>query len=160
MEIFAAASHKKAAEAQDGGALGEFIVPIETLDDEGNKIIVNADEGIRRGTTVKTLSSLKPCFKEDGKVTAGTSSQMSDGAGFAVLMSKEKAEASGLKYLAVFRAFAVAGIATDVMGMGPVAAVPAVMKKTGLSLTQMDVIELNEAFAAQAIPCCHFSQAQ
>ena len=102
---------------------------------------------------MESLSHLKPCFRENGIVTAATSSQVSDGAGFAVLMSREKAEALGIKPLARFIAFSAAGVAPEIMGVGPMEAVPKVMAKTGLSIDDMDVIELNEAFAAQMIPC-------
>lgn len=153
MDAFAVSSHAKAAEAQDNGMLQEYIIPIEVIDDEGNLQIVTKDEGIRRGTSIESLASLKPCFKENGLVTAATSSQTSDGAGFAVLMSREKAKELGLEPIAVFRGFATGGVPSDIMGIGPIAAVPKVMSKTGMSLEQMDIIELNEAFAAQSIPC-------
>ena len=99
------------------------------------------------------LAGLKPCFKEDGVVTAATSSQMTDGAGFVVLMSKEKAEALGVRPLARFVGFAVDGVPARIMGVGPIKAIPKVLKLTGLTLEDMDDIELNEAFAAQALAC-------
>ncbi|MBQ4249874.1 MAG: thiolase family protein [Clostridia bacterium] len=152
MDEMAVASHKKAAAAQESGKFDGEIIPIEAIDDEGNKITVTKDEGIRPNSTVEKLATLVSPFKADGKVTAGTSSQTSDGAGFVVLMSKEKANELGLKPIAKFLGFATGGVEPHIMGMGPVAAVPKVFKITGLKMEDMDVIELNEAFAAQAIP--------
>lgn len=153
MEVFAVESHKKAAKAQDDGFLNEYIIPIKTEDEDGREIIIKYDEGIRRDTNLETLSTMQPCFKEEGVVTAATSSQVSDGAGFVVLMSSEKAQELDLKPIAKFVAFATGGVPAEIMGMGPTAAVPKVLKKTELTLEDIDVIELNEAFAAQAIPC-------
>jgi len=152
MDTLAAASHAKAAAAQESGKFDDQIIPIEAIDDEGNTIIVTKDEGIRAGTTVEKLGTLPTPFKADGRVSAGTSSQTSDGAGFVVLMSAEKAQELGIKPIAKFLGFAVGGVEPHIMGMGPVAAVPKVFKMTGLKIEDMDVIELNEAFAAQAIP--------
>lgn len=153
MDQMAVESHRKALEAQEKGLLGRSIVPVTVLDAEGTRKNVTEDEGIRPGTNMESLASLKPCFKEGGSVTAATSSQTSDGAAFVVLMSAEKAEALGLKPLARLVGFAVAGCDAAYMGLGPIYAVPKVMEKTGLTVNDMDVIELNEAFAAQAIPC-------
>ncbi len=153
MEEFAVKSHEKAAAAQDSGELQQYIIPVQTTDADGNPVTVETDGGIRRGSTVEKMSQLKPCFKQGGIVTAATSSQTSDGAGFAVMMSDEQAREIGLKPIAAFRAFAVAGVPSDIMGIGPVQAVPKVLKKAGMALEDIDVIELNEAFAAQAIPC-------
>ena len=153
MDAMAVESHKRAAAAQDAGKFDKEIIPLEGVDEAGNKIIFDKDQGIRRTTNMETLGNLKPAFKEDGVVTAGQSSQTSDGAGFVVLMSKEKAESLGIKPIAKFVAFAVAGVDPALMGIGPIKAVPKVMKLTGLTVDDMDVIELNEAFAAQAIPC-------
>ncbi len=153
MEQMAVESHAKAAAAQDAGYLAMSIVPVTGKDAEGGTVTVTADEGIRRGTTAEKLAALKPCFKEDGVVTAATSSQMSDAAAFAVVMSREKAETLGIKPIARFVAFATAGCDGRYMGEGPIYAVPKVMEKTGLTVDDMDVIELNEAFAAQALVC-------
>lgn len=153
MEAMAVGSHSKAAAAQDKGYLNMSIVPVTGKDPEGNSITVSADEGIRRGTNAEKLASLKPCFKDDGVVTAATSSQTSDAAAFAIVMSKEKAEKLGIKPIAKFVAFATAGCDGRYMGEGPIYAVPKVMKKAGLSIDDMDVIELNEAFASQALVC-------
>lgn len=146
-------SHAKAAAAQKAGKFDSEIIPITYVDDEGKEQVLSKDEGIREGTSMEGLAKLKPAFKEDGVVTAGSSSQVSDGAGFVVMMSKEKAASLGLKPIAKFIAFAVGGVDPNIMGMGPIVAVPKVMKISGLTLDDMDVIEINEAFAAQAIPC-------
>lgn len=153
MDAFAVESHRKAAEAQDAGKSVDEIIPLPGVDDEGNAIVFDKDQGIRRGTSMEGLSQLKPCFKKTGVVTAATSSQTSDGAAFVVLMSESRAAELGIQPIAKFRGFAVAGCEAAYMGMGPAYAVPKVMEQTGLSVEQMDVIELNEAFAAQAIPC-------
>ena len=153
MEALAYQSHMRAAAAQDAGKFDDEIIPVPGVDVDGNPILFFKDQGIRRTTTMESLAALKPCFKEDGIVTAATSSQTSDGAGFVVLMSREKAEELGIKPIARFVGFAVAGCEAAYMGLGPIYAVPKVMKQTGLTVDDMDVIELNEAFAAQAIPC-------
>jgi acetyl-CoA acyltransferase len=113
--------------------------------------MLDADEGVRSDTSLEALTTLKPVFRSDGVVTAGNSSQMSDGAAAVVVMSRKKAEEKGLKPMAVFRAYAVAGVPPDIMGIGPACAVPKVLKLAGLSLDEIDLIELNEAFAAQAL---------
>lgn len=152
MEALAVESHRKAAAAQAAGKFRDEIVPVVVATENGPATIA-ADEGVRPGTTMEGLALLKPCFKEDGVVTAATSSQMTDGAGFVVLMSREKAEAMGIAPVARFLGFAVSGVAAEVMGLGPIEAVPKVMKQVGLTVDDMDVIELNEAFAAQALAC-------
>lgn len=152
MEKAAVASHQKAHAAQEAGLLNEYIIPIETTLN-GQPVTVNRDDGIRPTTNLETLATLKPCFKENGRVTAATSSQVSDGCGFAVVMSAGKAEELGLKPLLRFVAYSVGGVDPAYMGLGPTQAVPKVMKKTGLTVDDMDVIELNEAFAAQQLPC-------
>lgn len=153
MDAFSLESHKRAAAAQDEGIFDSEIIPVEGTDLEGNKIIFDKDQGIRRDTSMESLAGLKTVFKEGGVVTAGQASQTSDGAGFVVLMSKEKAEQLGIKPIAKYIAFAVAGVDPSLMGIGPLEAVPKVMKIAGLKIEDIDVIELNEAFAAQAIPC-------
>ena len=152
MEVMAAESHRKAAEAQAKDKFKDEIIPIVVETEEG-PVTICADEGIRAGTTTESLANLKPCFKEDGIVTAATSSQMTDGASFVLLMSREKAEALGYVPVAQFMAYTVGGVAAEVMGIGPIIAVPKVMKKTGMTVNDMDVIEINEAFASQAITC-------
>jgi acetyl-CoA acyltransferase len=153
MDALAVESHRRAAAAQAAGKFDDEIIPLPGVDADGNAIVFDKDQGIRRDTTLESVSSLKPAFKEDGVVTAATSSQTSDGAAFVVLMSGEKIKQLNIKPLARFIGFAVAGCEPAYMGLGPIYAVPKVMKLTGLSVQDMDVIELNEAFAAQAIPC-------
>ncbi len=147
-------SHMKAIAAQDAGKFKDEIVPleVETVTPQGsNTVTFDADEGPRRDTTLEAMAKLKPAFKQDGTVTAGNSSQMSDGAAAVMVMEREKAESLGLKPLVRFLGFAVAGVRPEVMGIGPMEAVPKVMKLTGMNLSDMDVIELNEAFAAQSL---------
>jgi len=152
MEAMAVESHRKAAEAQKKGKFIDEIIPVTVLTENG-PVTVSADEGVRPETTAEGLAALKPCFKEDGLVTAATSSQMTDGASFVLLMSREKAEGLGYQPIAKFMAFAVGGVAPEIMGIGPVVAVPKVLEKTGLTVQDMDVIEINEAFASQALAC-------
>lgn len=151
MDAMAVESHRRAAQAQADGCFDEQIIPVTVPGPDGQDVVITKDEGIRPGCNLESLSQLKPCFKEDGLVTAATSSQRTDGAGFVVLMSAEKAAELGVKPLARFVSFATGGVPAEVMGVGPIEAVPKVLKKTGLSLEQMDVIELNEAFASQAL---------
>lgn len=152
MEVMAVESHKKAAAAQAAGKFADEIIPI-TVDTDNGQVVVSQDEGIRSNTNIENLATLKTPFKEDGVVTAATSSQMTDGTGFVILMSREKAEELGYTPIAKFVSFAVGGVAADVMGLGPIVAVPKVMKRTGLTIDDMDVIEINEAFASQALVC-------
>ena len=147
-------SHMKAIAAQDAGKFEDEIVPleVETVTPQGTKkITFDADEGPRRGTSMEAMARLKPAFKQNGTVTAGNSSQMSDGAAAVIVMERERAEALGLKPLVRFLGYAVAGVRPEVMGIGPVEAVPKVFKLTGMNLSDMDVIELNEAFASQSL---------
>ena len=153
MEKMCCDSHAKAAAAQAAGYFDEQIIPIEVTDLNGAHIFADKDEGIRPNTTMEVLASLKPCFKENGVITASVSSQCTDGAGFLVMMSKEKMESLGLKPIAKFRGFAVDGVPARIMGIGPLKAVPRVLKMTGLNLEDMETIELNEAFASQAMVC-------
>lgn len=153
MEALAVESHRKAHAAQEAGVFEAEIIPVLARQEDGSRALFQKDEGIRPGTTAEALAKLKPCFLEDGLVTAATSSQVSDGAAAVVLMSREKAEAAGISPIARFLGFAVAGVEPAYMGLGPIYAVPKIMARTGLTVADMDVIELNEAFAAQAIPC-------
>jgi acetyl-CoA acyltransferase len=151
---FAYQSHMKAIAAQDAGKFEQEIVPleVETVTPAGSKkTLFEVDEGPRRDTTPEAMAKLRPAFKLHGTVTAGNSSQMSDGAAAVMVMERETAQSLGLKPLARFLGFAVGGVRPDIMGMGPIEAVPKVMKSTGLNLSDMDVIELNEAFAAQSL---------
>ena len=153
MEELAVESHRRAAAAQDAGKFRDEIVPLPGVDAEGAPIVFDRDQGVRRDTSLETLAGMKPCFQENGLVTAATSSQTSDAAAFVVLMSRKKAGELGVKPIASLAGYAVAGCEPDYMGLGPVYAVPKVMAQTGLAVADMDVVELNEAFAAQAIPC-------
>jgi len=160
MDAFAYHSHRKAAAALDAGFFAQEIVPFEveeevTAEDGTRSIrrhVVDKDEHLRRDTTLTGLAQLKPAFKEDGLVTAGTSSPLSDGAAALLLMEAGTAARLGFQPLARFVGFAAAGVRPEIMGIGPVAAVPRVLERSGLNLSQMDLIELNEAFAAQAVP--------
>lgn len=151
-DAFALQSHQKAHAAQTEGRFTEEIVPIP-LPLWGSKVQTwfRADEGIRPDTTLESLSRLKPVFRSGGTVTAGNSSQTSDGAALLLLMSGNKVKEHDLKPVAVWRGFAVAGVGPELMGIGPIKAIPKVLKQSGLTLDQMDIIELNEAFAAQAL---------
>jgi acetyl-CoA acyltransferase len=163
---FSFASHQKALAAIVAGKFRDEVVPVEVdytvLENGANgapsstrpktvKSIFDTDEGPRADTSIEALAKLKPAFHAHGTVTAGNSSQMSDGAAASVVMSADRARAMGLRPLARFVAFATAGCPPEIMGIGPVYAIPKVLKIAGLSLDQIDVIELNEAFAAQAL---------
>lgn len=154
MDKMAYESNMKAAKAQREGKLAPSIIPVTVKDSEGCEHVVTEDEGIRPNTTMEALAALQPCFiPETGTVTAATSSQTSDAAAFVVVMAAEKAKALGIEPIAKMVSFAVAGCDATMMGLGPIFAVPKAMKRAGLTVEDMDVIELNEAFAAQAIPC-------
>ncbi len=147
-------SHRKALAAIDAGRFKDEIVPleVEVETEEGRKTVhFDTDEGPRRGTTLEKMATLKPAFKEGGTVTAGNSSQMSDGAAAVLVMERGRAESLGLKPMVRFLGYAVAGVRPEVMGIGPIEAIPKVLKLTGLNLADMDIIELNEAFAAQSL---------
>ncbi|MCJ7734501.1 MAG: thiolase family protein [Anaerolineales bacterium] len=151
---FALRSHQKAHNAVESGHFDPEIVPLELeiVTPAGSKHIqFKRDEGPRGDTNLESLARLRPAFKMNGTVTAGNSSQMSDGAAGVLIMSKAKADALGLKPIARFISFAAGGVAPEIMGMGPVNAVPKVFKRTGLTLKDIGLIELNEAFAAQAV---------
>ncbi|CAO3453057.1 3-ketoacyl-CoA thiolase 2 [fadN-fadA-fadE operon] (EC 2.3.1.16) [Azospirillum argentinense] len=147
-EAMAAESHAKAAAAQQAGRLAEEIVAIQTAAG-----LVERDGCIRPDTSGETLSGLKPAFLADGSVTAGTSSPLTDGASAVLVTTEAYAKANGLPILARIRSVAVAGCAPEVMGLGPVPAAQKALARAGLSIRDIDVIELNEAFAAQAIAC-------
>ena len=157
-DAFSFRSHQRAAAAQDGGYFNEQIVPLDvsvTVGEGGDsrtiETVFAADEGIRRESTIEALAKLRPVFHVKGSVTAGNSSQTSDGAAALLLMSEEKAHALGLKPLARFVSFGVGGVPPEVMGIGPVAAVPKALRLAKMSLSDIDLIELNEAFAAQSL---------
>src|SRR4030095_13650843 len=151
MDQFAYESHQKAIAAQKEGKLKNEIVPVEVPEGDGKTRTVSVDEGPRADTTVEKLAALKPVFKQNGTVTAGNSSPLTDGAAAVVLMSAEKAKALGLKPLARIHAMAVAGGAPEIMGMGPVPAVQKVLKRAGKKVEDIDIFELNEAFASQSL---------
>ncbi|MDX6269760.1 MAG: acetyl-CoA acyltransferase [Acidobacteriota bacterium] len=156
---FSYQSHRRAAEAQDAGKFDDEIVPLkvvfEELDERGRKqrreMTFERDEGVRRDTSAEGLAKLRPAFHAQGTITAGNASQMSDGAAAAVVMSDERARALGLQPLARFVAYATAGCPPEEMGIGPVYAIPKALKIAGLTQDQIDVFELNEAFAAQSL---------
>ena len=157
-DAFALRSHQRAAAAQDAGKFDDEIVPLEveiTLGEGGSvqtyRTTFDRDEGIRRDSSVEALAKLRPVFHAQGTVTAGNSSQTSDGAAAVLVMSEETAERLGLQPMARFRSFAVAGVAPELMGIGPVTAVPKALKLAGVSLDEIDLVELNEAFAVQAL---------
>jgi acetyl-CoA acyltransferase len=161
-DAFALASNLKAARAAESGLFDPELVPVdvevvEYVDGKAEKknFTVKRDEGPRGDSTLDGLAKLKPAFKEGGTATAGNSSQMSDGAAGVVIMSAEKATMLGLKPLARFVHFAVGGVPPELMGIGPVAAIPKVLKKSGLKLEDIELIELNEAFAAQSLAVIH-----
>lgn len=151
MEEMAVESHAKASVAVEGGLFDKEIIPVSGFDADGNPVVLKRDECYRKGTNREALAKLKPCFKEDGLVTAATSSQRSDGAAFVVLMSETRAKELDIKPIATFVSFAVDGLDPAYMGLGPIYAVEKVLEKSKLTLDDMDVIELNEAFASQAI---------
>lgn len=153
IDAFSAESHRRAAAARAAGKFRKEIIPVHALTDEGDWVTFDTDECIRPDTTPEVLAGLKPYFDESGCVTAGNSSQMSDGAGMVVLMNRKKAEERGIRPIARYLGFAVCGVEPAYMGIGPIMAVPKVLRKTGLTLADIDVIELNEAFGSQAIAC-------
>ena len=152
-DAYSLESHRRAVEAQENGYFDDQIIPILAHDDDGRPFWVRQDEGMRPDTSLEQLAALKPFVKEDGVVTAGNSSQMSDGAGFVLLMSAQKAAELGVTPIAEFLGFTTAGLSPALMGLGPTRAVPPLLKRLGLTVDDLDVIELNEAFAAQVIPC-------
>jgi len=140
-------SHQRAIAAQDKGYFDREIMPLEVTGPEGEKIMFQVDEGPRRGTSLEKLASLKPCFKDDGVVTAAGASQISDGSAAVLIGSKAKAEELGLKTRAKFRAMAVAGVDPTIMLTGPIPATQKVLKKAGLTMDDIGLFEVNEAFA-------------
>ncbi|PAD71025.1 acetyl-CoA acetyltransferase [Bacillus sp. 7586-K] len=158
-DAFSVRSHQRAANAIKEGKFAEEIVPVEVVTKtvgpdhklQENRKIFQQDEGVRVNTNLDVLASLRPAFSTTGTVTAGNSSQTSDGAAAVLLMEREKAEAEGYTPIAKFRSFAVAGVPPEIMGIGPVAAVPLALKYAGLELSDIGLFEVNEAFASQAI---------
>ena len=158
-DVFALRSHQRAVAAIDAGKFKDEIAPLEVVEVETNgngkpqtrKLTFDTDEGPRRDTSPEALAKLKPAFHATGTVTAGNASQMSDGAAAAVVMSVEKAKALGVKPLARFVSYATAGTLPEEMGLGPVFAIPRALKFAGLRLADIELVELNEAFAVQAL---------
>jgi acetyl-CoA acyltransferase len=157
-DAFALRSHQRAAAAQASGKFSDEIVPLTVTTKVGagskvkeSSLTFAADEGVRKDTSLEALGALKPAFSVKGSVTAGNSSQTSDGAAALLMMSEEKAKALGLTPIARFVSFGVGGVPPEVMGIGPVAAVPKALKYAGMTLADIDLIELNEAFAAQGL---------
>ena len=161
-DAFALKSHQKAAAAVKAGRFKDEILPIKVRTQEVSEdgkvtyreFTFDVDEGIRADTTMEALSKLRAAFSTTGSVTPGTSSPLNDGASAVVIMSKEKARSLGLAPMATFRSFAVAGVPPELMGIGPVEAIPKALKFAGVTLDQIDLFELNEAFASQALYCC------
>jgi acetyl-CoA acyltransferase len=160
-DAFALESHRRAVAAVESGTFKDEIVPVEvttkTPGPRGRSVVrttvFDTDEGPRRDTTPEALAKLRPAFKVGGTVTAGNASQTSDGAGAALVMSRGRAEELGLEILAVLRGFQVAGVPPEIMGIGPVAAIPKLLKHVGVKQDDVDLVELNEAFASQAVYC-------
>ena len=155
MEKMALRSHTLAAKARDEGKLAPSIIPVKVINPAGEEEVVDTDQGILN-TTLEKMAGMKTCFipeDEGGLVTAATSSQTSDAAAFAIIMTKEKADKLGLKPILALKGFAVKGVDPKMMGLGPIKAVPAALEAAGMTIDQIDEIELNEAFASQAIAC-------
>ncbi|GEN83274.1 acetyl-CoA acetyltransferase [Sporosarcina luteola] len=158
-DAFAVRSHKKAAAAIAAGKFVDEIVPVEVVKRfvnekgkyEEKTVMFEMDEGVRQGTSMEVLAKLRPAFSVKGSVTAGNASQTSDGAASVLVMDREIAEGKGLKPIAKFRSFAVGGVPPEVMGIGPIEAVPKALKLAGLSIEDIDLWELNEAFASQSL---------
>jgi len=153
-DTFALHSHQKAAVAQDAAQFKSEIVPVYGRDEDGKRFLVDYDQCVRRDTSLEALAELSPAFMPKmGTVTAGNSSPLNDGAAAMLVMSEEKAKSLGLKPLVRIRATAVAGVEPSVMGTGPVPATQKALQRAGLKLSDIDLIELNEAFAAQSLAC-------
>ena len=153
---FAASSHQKAAKAQANGVFDEEIIPVTTKvfkNGQWVELTVTKDEGIRATTTTQALAKLRPVFAQKGTTTAGNASQVSDGASATLIMSRAKAQALGLSPLGVLRSFSVVGVDPKIMGIGPAKAIPAACEKAGIDVSDVDLFEINEAFASQAIYC-------
>lgn len=152
-DLFALESQQKMTNAINSGYFKEQIVPINITNRKGESYLFNHDEHVRPSTTIEDLSKLSPAFKKEGSVTAGNSSGVNDGASAVVLMSENRANEEGIEVLAKVKEWAVAGVDPNMMGIGPVPAVQKVLQKAGLSLEDLDLIEFNEAFAAQVLAC-------
>ena len=155
-DSFALSSHTKASAAIESGRFSDEIHPISAriyLNGEWVDKLVDTDEGPRADTNLQALGRLRAVFKKGGTTTAGNSSQVSDGASATLLMSQEKAEALGVEVLGALKSYAVKGVAPEIMGIGPAVAIPEAVAKAGLTLDDIDLFEINEAFASQAVYC-------
>lgn len=153
LDAFAVRSHHLASKAVAAGRFDEQIVPVSYKGPKGRSIVVDKDESVRPDCSLDTLSALNPCFIADGIVTPGNSSPMSDGAGALVLMARSLAEEKGLPILGVFKGYAATGVDPNYMGLGPISATKKLLHQTGLSVDDIELWELNEAFASQALAC-------
>ena len=149
---FAALSQQRATASLENGFWENEITPVTTTDDEGNEVVVTRDDGIRAGTTAEGLSGLKPVFRPDGTVTAGNACPLNDGAAAVVVMSDTKAKALGLTPLARIVSSAATGLDPEIMGLGPIEAIRKALSRAGMTIDDIDLVEINEAFAAQVIP--------
>ncbi|HEY2055566.1 MAG TPA: acetyl-CoA C-acyltransferase [Solirubrobacterales bacterium] len=150
MDEYAALSQSRAVAAREDGFFAREILPVTT--DDGT--VADRDDGIRPGTTTEVLAGLKPVFKEDGRVTAGNSCPLNDGAAAALIMAEERARELGLPIRARILATGLSGVAPEVMGIGPIEAIRTALKRAGMTVGDLDIVELNEAFAAQVLPIC------
>ena len=160
---WAVVSQSRAVDARDSGHFDAEIVPVtvpahQDKDKDGNEVdvaetVVDKDDGPRAGTTMEVLAQLKPAFRPDGTVTAGNACPLNDGAAAVLVMSEERAQRLGLKPKARILASTVAAIRPEIMGLGPIPAIRALLKQTGMSIDEVDIVEINEAFAAQIVPC-------
>ena len=156
-DAFSLESHAKALKAQATGRFADEIVPVTATvfqDGEVKQVMFDKDDGPRGGSTLEGLAKLKSPFKTGGSVTAASSSQMSDGVGVAIILSREKAEELGIPIMATMRMYQVVGVPPEIMGVGPLYAIPKALEKAGLTIADIDLWEVNEAFASQAIYCC------
>lgn len=151
MDEFAASSQQKAQAAIEEGRFKDEIIPVSIPQRKGDPVVFDTDEYVKAGTTADKLGKLRPAFKKDGRVTAGNASGINDGAAAVVLMSRKKAEELGVEYLAVIKANASGGVDPSVMGLGPVPATKKVLERANLSMQDMELVEANEAFAAQSL---------
>jgi acetyl-CoA C-acetyltransferase len=149
---WAAMSQQRATAAQERGFFEREITPVDTVDADGNPVTVSKDDGIRAGTTKEKLAELKPVFRPDGTVTAGNACPLNDGAAAVIVMSDTKARELGLTPLARIIASGVTGLNPEIMGLGPIEAIRQALKRAGMTIDDIDLVEINEAFAAQVVP--------
>mmetsp|Transcript_7357 Transcript_7357/g.14298 ORF Transcript_7357/g.14298 Transcript_7357/m.14298 type:complete len:271 (-) Transcript_7357:167-979(-) len=158
MDALSAASHRKAAAATKAGRFNSEIIPVTTTvknpkTGKKQQVVVKVDGGIRESTTEQVLARLRPAFDKKGSTTAGNASQVSDGASAVLVMRESVAKSMGMQVLGKFKGFAVAGVPPEIMGIGPVPAIRKVLKQTGLTINDIGLFEINEAFASQACYC-------